>query len=411
MTRDEANETRNRYLQMVRDIGVWQEKVAEELELHRKQLMEIRDGDIAKLRAEQSPIPKASQKIPKVNANIGTIKKLTKSHASKGRGVWEWLSNFKKQTDLYVKNDTDRVAYLLSSAYVDPAVWEDILKLYPEDEEYTFEKLVDLLDKAYPDSTPEYQRINEFITVKQKQPLVEVYNLRKKTAWIRAYGDVDPADRSDYISHWIEGIHPMIKQKLNRDVEVHNLTYDQPLALNVLEQKAFVYYCTQKNKPQYQSAFRSNANTVQSTDGEVGAVNSSNTGERVCHYFNRPVGCNRGQNCPFVHQANQNANAIESGITNTGARQNSFGQRNQTDNRQALEYPARGTSVPNSPCIPCHTNDPSYDGHVWVDCKKATCKKCNQIGHTRHRCPTITCNQCDQTGHTAFAHLWVVGNV
>ena len=70
-----------------------------------------------------------------------------------------------------------------------------------------------------------------------------------------------------------------------------------------------------------------------------------------------------------------------------------------------FSYPARGSGIPNSPCIQClNDGNGNYDGHYWIKCPKATCRFCGTLGHTQHLCPRKFCETCGVQGHTKFAH-------
>ena len=179
-----------------------------------------------------------------------------------------------------------------------------------------------MLDQAYPDITPEHQRVAEFFAVKQKQPLIEVYNMKKKAAWERAYGAVDPASRSDYISHWVDGLHPMIKAKIHKQMEIAALDGSGPISLDDLEKSAHKYQYLMKDKPQYAAHFRGNTNAVQSDRRQgKGQAAGGDRNRRRCHFYGTEEGCRRGQNCTFVHQANQNATSSSSSSGQRGNRQ------------------------------------------------------------------------------------------
>ena len=409
-SKDAAEKAEAKYQSMMEKVTLWVTKLKEVRQDLESTAKNEQEQAIAILKSQQ-PAPK-DKKIPKVNTKIATIKRLTKRKAMKGKGVLEWLDNFRIQIELYVRSDADKVAYLMSEAYVEPAVWEGILDLYETGQEYTFAKLVTLLDQAYPDTTPQHKRIQEFAAVKQVQPHVEVYNMKKQKAWARAYGGVDHTTRSDYLSYWIEGLHPLIKRKIKDKVEGGNVKGKQ-YTLAELEEIAFVLQAINKDKPKYLNAFprndgqsQSNTNAASGNTQDQGNVNTSQgrgesrgrgRGRGPCHFYNTRNGCRRGNNCPFEHQPNANA-------ANAGRR------AGRGDGGNQAQFPGRGNGVPNSVCVNCFNNDPNYDDHYWVDCPKATCQACHQVGHTRHKCPTVTCAECQQTGHTKFYHPLTVNN-
>ena len=83
-------------------------------------------------------------KPPKVNTSITTLPRLTKKVADSKTGVIRWLETFIKETEYYVRHEDDQVAYLLSSHYVEPVVWEGVLVLHDRDQPYTTKSLMDI---------------------------------------------------------------------------------------------------------------------------------------------------------------------------------------------------------------------------------------------------------------------------
>ena len=81
------------------------------------------------------------------------------------------------------------LSYLLSSHYVEPAVWEGVLVLHDRDQPYTTKSLMELLHTAYQDTSTILNRQEEFLKIKQTHPLVAMYTKAKIAAYYKAYSD------------------------------------------------------------------------------------------------------------------------------------------------------------------------------------------------------------------------------
>ena len=407
------------------------EKKVEDLdvlrEMHRKTVTSMVKDQVENLvvgilsnKSDDSP---KEHKPPKVNTGITTLPKLTKKVADSKTGVIQWLETFIKETEYYVRHENDRVAYLLSSHYVEPAVWEGVLVLHDRDKPYTTKSLMELLHTAYRDVSTILDKQEEFLKIKQTHPLVAVYTKAKIAAYRKAYGDEASLDAPSFLISWRTNIHPLIARKLKvmANIAVQEETECTFKILETAARKAELKYIEDR---EYQSYFRSNTHATSSTDNN----NRSNAGNRgrgdnrrICRFFNSARGCLKGNDCDFKHV---NANAVQGSASNderdatapipsnvNAARGNNNSGRGGNANRGRGRggnnngYPARGSGIPNSPCIPCQTDgNGNYDGHYWILCPKATCRFCGTQGHTQHVCPRKYCETCGAQGHTKFAH-------
>ena len=170
------------------------------------------------------------------------------------------------------------MAYLLSSHYVEPAVWQGVLELHNKKQSYTTESLMELLYTAYRDTTTMLDKIEKFMKVKQTHPLVTVYTKEKIEAYYKAYGEGANLDDPTFVTSWRTNIHPMIAEKLDYVIN-KAIQREEDCSFAFLQDQAGNLELKYINRPRYANSFRSNSNAAQgSRDG--GNSNSSNRNQR-----------------------------------------------------------------------------------------------------------------------------------